>query len=39
LRSELDAWMARCGDRGQQTELEAYDHMVSGRKKMSKRGK
>ncbi len=26
LRSELQAWMQRCGDQGQQTELEAREH-------------
>ncbi|MCM2375109.1 sulfatase family protein [Aporhodopirellula aestuarii] len=31
LRGELDQWMAHCTDRGQQTELEALDHMGAKR--------
>ena len=27
MDKELKAWMVRCGDRGQQTELEAFEHM------------
>jgi uncharacterized sulfatase len=27
LRTQLLNWMAECGDKGQQTELEAFDHM------------
>jgi len=33
LRAELLSWMERCGDEGQQTELEALDHMGAQRKK------
>ncbi|MEE8452009.1 MAG: sulfatase [Thermoguttaceae bacterium] len=33
LRAELLAWMKACGDKGQQTELEARDHQGGGRKK------
>jgi len=33
LRAELLAWMKVCGDKGQQTELEARDHQGSGKKK------
>jgi len=33
LRKRLLAWMADCGDKGQQTELEARDHQGGGRKK------
>lgn len=33
LRRELDAWMARCGDEGQATELRAKDRMGRARKK------
>jgi arylsulfatase A-like enzyme len=32
LRKELLNWMEKCGDKGQQTELEAWEHMP-GRKK------
>lgn len=30
LKKQLDGWMASQGDKGQQTELDAFDHMVSG---------
>lgn len=32
LRLQLDQWMQHCGDRGQATELQAFDHMGAGRK-------
>jgi len=33
LRKELLAWMKDCGDKGQQTEIEAHEHQGRGRKK------
>lgn len=36
LKAELKAWMDRCGDKGQQTELEALDHQHGGRQKKAK---
>jgi uncharacterized sulfatase len=33
LKDELLAWMERCGDKGQQTELEAREHQRRGKKK------
>ncbi|HYW78178.1 MAG TPA: sulfatase atsG, partial [Thermoguttaceae bacterium] len=33
LRAELLAWMKACGDKGQQTELEAREHQGGGKKK------
>jgi len=27
MRKSLDAWMARCGDKGQETEMDAFQHM------------
>ncbi|MEM9367091.1 MAG: sulfatase [Planctomycetota bacterium] len=33
VRDELDAWMKRCGDEGQATELQAHEHQGVGRKK------
>ncbi|MCO8123987.1 sulfatase [Stieleria sp. TO1_6] len=35
LRSELDRWMAHCGDQGQPTEMQALEHM--GRKRQKKK--
>jgi N-sulfoglucosamine sulfohydrolase len=32
LRKELLSWMQRCGDKGQETEMEALDHMAAARK-------
>ncbi|MDA1230770.1 MAG: sulfatase [Planctomycetota bacterium] len=32
LRAELDRWMFRCGDKGQETEMKALEHMARGRK-------
>lgn len=32
LRTELENWMKECGDQGQQTEMEAFEHMP-GKKK------
>ncbi len=37
LRSELEQWMAACGDRGQQTEMEAWDHMPKRAAKQRKK--
>ncbi|MEZ6058338.1 MAG: sulfatase [Planctomycetaceae bacterium] len=31
LRAELDRWMTACGDKGQQTELDALNHTNKGR--------
>jgi len=39
LRRELEAWMTRCGDKGQATELEAFDHMPPGKKMAYERRK
>lgn len=33
LKMELEAWMKRCGDQGQQTELEALSHQRRGAEK------
>jgi uncharacterized sulfatase len=33
LRGELDRWMVRCGDLGQETEMQALEHMAPGRMK------
>ena len=33
LRAKLMTWMAHCGDRGQETEMEALQHMGAGRQK------
>ena len=33
LRSKLTAWMKKCGDEGQATELKAIEQMTRGRKK------
>ena len=32
LRKELLKWMEECGDKGQQTELEAFEHMPKHKK-------
>ncbi|MEZ6086754.1 MAG: sulfatase [Pirellulaceae bacterium] len=32
LRIEMERWMKACGDRGQETELEAFEHMPRKRK-------
>ena len=32
LRAELDQWMARCGDKGQETEMAALEHMGKAEK-------
>ena len=32
LKAELEAWMKRCGDKGQQTELEANEHQGRARR-------
>ena len=39
LRSKLEAWMKSSGDKGQQTEEEAFDHQTKGRKNKKKKGK
>ena len=33
LRKQLDAWMKASGDKGQQTEVEAFEHQRRKRKK------
>lgn len=37
LREQLDKWMLEQGDKGQQTELEAFDHQASYRKAKQKK--
>ncbi|HBL43075.1 MAG TPA: sulfatase atsG [Planctomycetaceae bacterium] len=39
LKAELDAWMKHCGDKGQQTELEADQHTKNGGKKKKRKNK
>lgn len=39
LRSQLDAWMKDQGDLGQETELAAFEHQGSNRKKKNAKGK
>ena len=42
LREKLEAWMKECGDRGQQTEMEALEHQGKNRQKKTepkKKGK
>jgi len=36
LRAKLVSWMEQCGDKGQQTELEALKHMGKGRRSNSR---
>ncbi len=37
LRKRLDTWMRACGDRGQQTELDAHEHQGKGKKAAAKK--
>ena len=37
LEKELKAWMQHCGDKGQQTELDAFDRQAGKRKKKRKK--
>ncbi|WP_417392808.1 sulfatase [Gimesia sp.] len=39
LKAELDAWLKHCGDKGQQTELEADQHTKSGGRKKKRKQK
>jgi len=39
LKAELLKWMKACGDKGQQTELQAHDHQGGGRKKRAGKNK
>ncbi|MDF1745054.1 MAG: sulfatase, partial [Gimesia sp.] len=39
LKAELEAWMKRCGDKGQQTELDAYKRTRVGKKKNKRKKK
>ncbi|MEO9931950.1 sulfatase family protein [Rhodopirellula bahusiensis] len=37
LRNELDQWMQHCGDKGQDTEMDALNHMKRGQPKRAKK--
>lgn len=38
LKKHLEAWMKACGDKGQQTEMEALEHQARNKKKKKKKG-
>ena len=39
LKEELEAWMKRCNDKGQQTEIDAYKRTRVGKKKKKRKKK